>query len=66
MIGYMTYDDGIQIEYFSGVCRFCGSFHRFYPEDYVEADTDYDLPEDAFDCCGSDEEYENAYGQRSH
>ena len=51
MFEYRTYDDGKQIEYYTGQCRFCGRFNRFYLEDYVEADTDYDVPLDAFDCC---------------
>jgi hypothetical protein len=47
-VSFQTYDDQ-QVEFFTGQCRHCGSWNRYYPDGYATAETR--LPKGVFDCC---------------
>jgi len=48
-VSFQTYEGSEQVEFFTGQCRQCGQHHRFAPEAYAESA--FELPDDAFDCC---------------
>ena len=54
MIEFRTYEDSNQVEYYTGLCRHCGMFNRYYPEDFMTPDSD--LPVDVFDCCWDEDD----------